>query len=294
MTKTNAKTATQAADAAAKAPSMASRRKAVAKVQINDPHALTEEAKSRKRASAAKNAEKPKASAQTAVPAQPRKGKVLREEDFPGETSKQMKARIAKELAQESARDGTVRAADMITVSGPHPQSAGYYMVGISTNHAITVPGHKFIGKVAEAAKLGQSFRAFKELWEAEKKASPGKLAQGLDGRNAPHSSKAVGDRAAAAKGSNKTDKALVRKAAEQAKKAERKAAKAEKAAPKADDNRKITVLDKKFSYGRPESNRNTAWLACKSSKTVAEYAAKGGALKYLPRWVSAGAIKLG
>jgi hypothetical protein len=32
----------------------------------------------------------------------------------------------------------------------------------------------------------------------------------------------------------------------------------------------------------------------CKASKTVAEYVQKGGKAKYLPRWVQAGAIKLG
>lgn len=295
MTKTNAKTATQAADAAAKAPSMASRRKAAAKVQINDPHALTEEAKARKAASAKANAKNPKASNQTAVAEPAKRGKrVLGAEDFPGETEKQMAKRLNRELEQEAKAEGTVRAYDQITVSGPHPQSAGYHMIGSSTNNAITVPSHKMVGALAEGAKLGASFKAFKAAWEEVKRTSTGKLAAGLDGRNAPHSAKSAADHNAAARGTNKADKVQSRKATETAKKAERKAAAQAKAAPKADDNRKITVLDKKFSYGRPESNRNVAWLACKGSKTVAEYAAKGGALKYLPRWVSAGAIKLG
>ena len=70
--------------------------------------------------------------------------------------------------------------------------------------------------------------------------------------------------------------------------------AKTTKAAPKADDTRKITVLDKDFQFGREGTARNKAWLACIKAKTVSDYAKAGGALKYLPRWVAAGAITLG
>lgn len=275
MTKTNAIAATKAR---------------AAKVQINDPHALTEEAKARKAASAAKQAKNPKASNQTAVADAPRKV----QHGKPGKSKTEQLREMDRELAAEAARDGTVRARDQIVVNEDAPNGAAYRMVGVTDGQPLMIPKHKFVGALAEAAKLGSSFKAFRELWEAEKKASPGKLAQGLDGRNAPHSSKAVGDRAAAAKGTNKADKVQARKATEQAKKADRKANRAAKAAPKADDNRKITIVDKKFTYGKEGTSRNASWIACTKSKTVADYAKAGGALKYLGRWVSAGAIKLG
>ena len=292
MTKTNAKTA----------------RSAKAAKPVVDKHELTPAAKARKAKSAEKMAKTPKASNQTgsvtlsaadkaqiAAEATNRKRpKVLGVRDLGGKPANEERAELNRELEQISKETGAVRAFDMITISGEHPQSNGFHMVGANANNAITVPSHKFVGELAEAGKLGMSFRNFKALWEDIKRKSTGKLAQGLDGRNAPHSAKAVGDHNAAAKGSNKADKVQARKAAETAKKAERKADRAAKAAPKADDNRKITIVDKKFSYGKEGSARNASWLACKGSKTVAEYAAKGGALKYLPRWVSAGAIKLG
>lgn len=123
----------------------------------------------------------------------------------------------------------------------------------------------------------------------AAKRESAG-LAKGVNTREHPHSAKALRDGRSAAKAANKPDKV----AAKAEKAVARKAERAAKAAPKADDNRKITIVDKKFTFGRPESARNLSWIACTKSKTVAEYAANGGALKYLPRWVSAGAIKLG
>ena len=115
-------------------------------------------------------------------------------------------------------------------------------------------------------------------------------LARGLDGRNAPHSKAALRAERAAAKGTNKADKRAEREKA----KAERKAARAARAAPKADDTRRITILDKNFTFGREGTARNLSWLACKKAKTVADYAKAGGKLKYLPRWAAAGAIKLG
>lgn len=115
-------------------------------------------------------------------------------------------------------------------------------------------------------------------------------MARGLSTRDAPHSAKSMYDHRRHEKTSNKADARQARLERE----ANRKAARAKRAAPKADDERKITIVDKKFSFGREGSARNASWLACKKSKTVAEYADKGGALKYLPRWVSAGAIKLG
>lgn len=306
MTKTNNQTAL----AAMRTKATKANRKANP-AEAPKAHLLSDADKAKGRAKAERMAGKAKASNQTAIPAaatdatnpdntvvpsrKPR-GKVLTEKDIAGNkpTAKELKAQLAKELAQEAAATGAVRASDMIAVSGPHPQSAGYHMVGTGPNNAVTVPDHQFVGKVAEAAKLGLSFRAFKEVFAEAKRTATGKLAQGLDGRSAPHSAKAAADHNSAARGTNKADKAQSRKATETAKKAERKAAAQAKAAPKADDNRKIAVLDKKFTYGKDGTARRASWDACKASKTVAEYAAKGGALKYLPRWVSAGAIKLG
>lgn len=252
-----------------------------------DKHALTEEAKSRKAASAAKNAKSPKASNQTAIEAKP-KAKVLTK----GKTKAETMRELDRELQQEAAKEGTVRARDQITVNENAPNTDQYRMVGTTDGQPLMIPQHKFVGALAEAAKKGSSFREFKAMWAEIQKNGTGKLANGLDGRSAPHCSKSVGDKAA--KGTNKADKVMARKATETAKKAERKTERAAKAPPKADDNRKIVVVDKKFSYGREGSARNAAWQACTASKTVAEYAAKGGALKYLPRWAAAGAIKLG
>lgn len=142
--------------------------------------------------------------------------------------------------------------------------------------------------------RLARELAAEAKAEGTERAANIGKeakgLARGLDARNSPHSAKSVQDDRAKAKASNKTDKV-----AEKAKKqVERKAERAAKAAPKADDARKITIVDKKFTFGREGTARNLSWLACTKAKTVADYAKAGGALKYLPRWVSAGAIKLG
>ena len=109
-------------------------------------------------------------------------------------------------------------------------------------------------------------------------------LAKGLDVHCAPHSAKAI------------QDDRLARQAAAPAKvaKAVRMAKRATTASPKADDQRTIKLLDKAYTFGREGSSRNASWIACTKSKTVADYAAKGGALKYLPRWIAANAIQLG
>lgn len=114
------------------------------------------------------------------------------------------------------------------------------------------------------------------------------KLARGVDAQNSPQSAKAVADNraknAAAAKG------AAPAKAAKTAAKAERKA----KSEAVNTDSTKITILNKDFTFGREGSGRNLSWIAAKKAKTVGAYIAAGGARKYLARWQSAGAIKLG
>lgn len=122
---------------------------------------------------------------------------------------------------------------------------------------------------------------------EGTTRASAG-LANGVSGRANPHCAKAVQDSKGKAKAAAKS--AAPAKASKVAKKAERAA----KAAPKGDDTRKIVVLDKKFTYGREGTSRRAAWDCIGKSKTVADYAKAGGALKYLPRWTAAGAIRLG
>lgn len=72
------------------------------------------------------------------------------------------------------------------------------------------------------------------------------------------------------------------------------KAAKAAKApAESKSDTRKITVLKKENPY-REGSARAASFEALKGAKTVDEYKAAGGAVKYISRWDSEGIIKLG
>lgn len=96
--------------------------------------------------------------------------------------------------------------------------------------------------------------------------------------------------------------------AAKEAKDAPKKAAPAKTAAgkggaaakPKADkapaetkaDARKITVLKKDNPY-REGSARAASFDALKGAKTVDEYKAAGGAVKYISRWEAEGIIKL-
>lgn len=115
-------------------------------------------------------------------------------------------------------------------------------------------------------------------------------MARGLSNRDAPHSAKSLYDHRRTEKASGKADARQARLAKE----VQAKAARAARAAPKADDTRKITILDKNYTFGREGSARNASWAACTKAKTVADYAKAGGALKYLPRWVAAKAIKLG
>lgn len=141
------------------------------------------------------------------------------------------------------------------------------------------------------AVKVGDNFDERKAAYlkavraRAEAPKGPGHLAQGLDGRNAPHSVKAHQDHKRGVGKPAKADKT--------AKKQARKVAREAKAAPKADDARRITIVDKKFTFGGDGTARRASWDACKSSKTVAEYLKAGGKAKYLPRWVASGAIKL-
>lgn len=118
-------------------------------------------------------------------------------------------------------------------------------------------------------------------------------LARGIKGGQAPQSAKALQQARDKVAASTKADKA-----AESAKAKATKPAPTRKtdavAAPKGDDKRTITIVQKDFVFGRTGSARNDSWLACVKAKTVADYAVKGGKLKYLPRWVAAGAIKLG
>lgn len=82
------------------------------------------------------------------------------------------------------------------------------------------------------------------------------------------------------------------------AKKPATKAAKSTKAPKKEGDatpkvdNRKITVVEKENPY-REGSKRAASWDALKGAKTVEDYKANGGAVKYISRWESEGRIKL-
>lgn len=158
---------------------------------------------------------------------------------------------------------------------------------GVPTDASIT---YALSDETADLRKLAVKGGSMKAL-RAAVKALPvreAKVAKGLDTRNAPQTMKAVADQRRA--------KSATKAPAKEAKataKAERKAARAAKAAPKADDTRKIKVLDKKFSFGGEGTSRRAAWDAVANGRTVAEFVKAGGKVKYLPRWVAAGAIAL-
>ena len=68
----------------------------------------------------------------------------------------------------------------------------------------------------------------------------------------------------------------------------------AEKALPgKAAPTAKITVLSRECPHAEG-TRRAESWAALLASKDSAEYAAKGGAHKYLARWAAKGLITLG
>lgn len=163
-----------------------------------------------------------------------------------------------------------------------------YIAVGAPGHTAILVQRQRFVGELAKLGAVGKSFKAFSDAWKVAKANPPAaKLANGLDGRSAPHSAKAAGD-------SNRKNPAPKGPKPAEAKKAARKEVAAAKATPKADDTRAITVVKKDFAFGRDGTARRDNWNRCLKAKTVAAYIAAGGAAKYLTRWVAAGAIKLG
>lgn len=196
----------------------------------------------------------------------------------------------AKKARKTAAAAKAVPAANLRHVKEVTGANRGHDTIAIlhdGSTHTVTDYARQGV-----TVKVGEDFDARKAAYlkkvaaDAAKPKGPGHLAKGLDARTAPHSAKAVADNAAAArKGVAKPGKAE--------KKAARKTERAAKAAPKSDDNRRITIVDKKFTFGGDGTARRASWDAAKASKTVAEYAKAGGKLKYLPRWVSAGAIKL-
>lgn len=211
-------------------------------------------------------------------------------------TNKETKVakRRTRRSPMEKACDDTK--ADAIASSkAASPSDGDHHLITSQGGDKFLFPTEYWSGDVRKATRVGQSFAAAKAAVEAAMtKREKNGLAKGLDARNAPHSHKALGDDRARAKTAAKADAAQERGKQAAEKKAARKAERSAKAVPKADDNRKITIVDKNFTFGREGTARNLSWLACKKAKTVAEYAKAGGALKYLPRWVSAGAIKLG
>jgi len=175
---------------------------------------------------------------------------------------------------------------DIISSCKGTSNGGSYIAVAAPGQTAILVPTNRFVGDLQKLGAVGKSFKAFADAWKVAKANPPAaKLANGLDGRSAPHSSKAVADSKA-----KEAPKAKPAAAKKEAKKAERVA----KAAPKADDTRAITILKKDFAFGRDGTARRDSWNKALKAKTAAAYIAAGGAAKYLPRWVAAGAIKLG
>lgn len=128
----------------------------------------------------------------------------------------------------------------------------------------------------AELRKIGREtgakpYAQIKAEQEAAKKGGA-KLATGLTGRNAPHSSKAVGDSARATKAAAKTAKVLGTPKV----KAERKAAAKAATSRSADHGAKLTVLVKAKDSGlRPESGRYAKLAAAEKAKTVGDWLGK-------------------
>lgn len=176
---------------------------------------------------------------------------------------------------------------DVITECKNNTSGAPHIMVTAPGHPTLGIPANRMNAELNKLAKVGGSYAAVKAAYEKAKANSPvAKLANGLDGRSAPHSAKSVADAAGKGNPAKAAPKAADKKAA-------RKEAKAATAAPKADDKRAITIVKKDFAFGREGTARRASWDICLKSKTAADYIAKGGAAKYLPRWVSAGAIKL-
>lgn len=133
---------------------------------------------------------------------------------------------------------------------------------------------------------------------KAEQDAAKGgaKLAGGLTGRNAPHSSKAVGDSARASKAAAKEAKVLGTPKV----KAERKAAAKAATSRSADHGQKLTVLVKAKDSGlRPESGRYAKLAAAEKAKTVGDWLGKTvtdatGAVHKCDRGALGGMIKRG
>lgn len=174
-----------------------------------------------------------------------------------------------------------------------HDRSGAHVVITSAADATLSYPRNRETAELRKVAVVGGSLKAV----SAAIKAMPPKeatLAKGIDSRNAPHSVKAHADNKRAARGAKAEAPAKAPKADKATAKAERKAARAAKAAPKSDDSRKITIVDKKFTFGGEGTTRRASWDAVKSGSTVADYVKAGGKAKYLPRWVSAGAIKLG
>lgn len=152
----------------------------------------------------------------------------------------------------------------------------------------------------AALRKIGRETGAKPALQiEAEQraaKAGGAKLANGLNARNAPHSSKSVGDNAAAEK---KAAKAAP-KAAAKGKAPAAPKAKAEKASRGDDLGSKLTVLVKaKDTELRPDSGRYAKLAAAEKAKTLGDWLGKEvadatGKMHKCDRGALAGMLKRG
>ena len=130
----------------------------------------------------------------------------------------------------------------------------------------------------AALRKIGKETGAKPALQiEAEQRAAKGgaKLANGLTGRNAPHSSKAVGDGNRAAKAAAKAEAPAKTTKGKAAPKGNAAAPKAP-ASRTADHGAKLTVLVKAKDSGlRPDSGRYVKLQAAEKAKTVGDWLGK-------------------
>ena len=193
------------------------------------------------------------------------------------------KAQVAEEASNRKAG----------TISHVKSSSDGNYIaVGQHGGDSFVLPKVLDSKEFSALARIGQPYAPAKKLADELIAARPAaRLANGIDARNSPQS--VAAHQAGKGKASKAAEKPAPASKADPKKEA-RKTERAEKAAPKGDDKRAITILKKDFAFGRDGSARRASWDKVLKAKTVQAYIAAGGAPKYLPRWQSAGAIKMG
>lgn len=218
-------------------------------------------------------------------------------------TAKKTPAKGAAPKTAKPAKAAPAKAApkakvdpDVITsVSGAKGDADVAVTAGAGT---VLFKNQHYTPALVAAAKVGQSFAAVKALVAAAKLSAPkgAKLAGGLNGRTAPHSSKAVGDAAAKAKASAPK---VARVAKPEVAKTENGNRSTKGVVSTRNGDQKITVLAKTNPYKEGSKAHATFELFAKA-KTVAGFkelvAAKPGSFDpgYIRYSARDGFIKVG